>query len=224
MSRKIFAIATVSLLLFVLGGVTIGVGFENEPEPLDKYPSICVCPDEITGVDVGETITISVFLCTDVENLYGFDIAFIWEPTIVKYVSHIVMAPVESYAQGVLHDPTFSLEDEVDPIAGTYWVACSSMSPAEPFNGNGVFFTITFEVLSLSNEHPFQVVSVALSDDEGQPILCQDPQKSTLEMPEQRWKPTGRGKIYDIAARAHVEWWIRVVKPACPPPVQFHHP
>lgn len=207
MLRKIHIVATVLFLLplFVSFGISNSVGSENK-EPLDNYPMIRVCPHNITGVDVGETVTISVILSTDVENLYGFDIASKWDPTILEYISHVVMAPVESYSEGVLHGPTFSLKDEVEPSAGTYWVACSSMSSAEPFSGNGVFFTITFEVLSISNEQPLQLVSIALSDDEGQPIDHQDPEESAPEASNQPYRPPRKQQL-----RRHygeVLWWL----------------
>lgn len=182
MLKKIHIVTIVFLLLplFVLFGISNSVGLKSN-EPLDNYPMIGFSPDNIADVNVGETVTISVMLSEDVENLYGFDIELKWDPTTLEYISHVVMAPVESYSQGVLHDPTFSLKDEVDSSAGTCWIARSSMPPAEPFSGNGVFFTITFKVLSTSNENPIQLVNAALSDDAGQPIVHQDPEEPALE-------------------------------------------
>jgi hypothetical protein len=174
MLRKIHIVAIVFMLLplFLLFGIRNSFGSENNE--LDSSSLICFSPDKIDGVNVGETVTISVILSEDVENLYGFDIELKWDPATLEYVSHVVTAPVESYSEGVLHDPTFSLKDEVDSTAGTCWIAYSSMPPAEPFSGKGVFFTITFKVLSTANENPIQLVSTALSDDAGQPIVHQD--------------------------------------------------
>ncbi len=206
MLRKIHIATVLSLLpLFVLFGISNSVGSTNK-EPLDNCPMICVCPGKITGVDVGETVAIRVILSMDVQNLYGFDIALKWDPTILEYISHVVMTPVESYSEGVLHGPIFSLKDEVDPSAGTYWGACSSMSTAEPFSGNGAFFTITFEVLSVSNEQPFQLVSAALSDDEGQTVDHQDPEETAPELPNQPYRPPPA----QILRRHYgdVLWWL----------------
>jgi hypothetical protein len=206
MLRKIHIATVLSLLsLFVLFGISNSIGSTNK-EPLDNCPMICVCPGKITGVDVGETVTISVILCTDVQNLYGFDIALKWDPTILEYIGHVVMAPVESYSEGVLHGPIFSLKDEADPSAGICWIACSSMPPAEPFSGNGAFFTITFEVLSISNEHAFQLVSVALSDDQGRPIDYQDPEKTEPELSNEPYRPPPEQILR--RHRGDVLWWL----------------
>jgi len=204
MLRKIHIAAIVFLLLplFLLFGISNGFGLGSNE---DNSSMVCFTPDNIAGVDVGETVTVSFILSEDVVNLYGFDIELKWDPATLEYVSHVVMAPVESYSQGVLHDPTFSLKDEVDSSAGTCWIACSSMSPAESFSGNGVFFTITFKVLSTSNENPIQLVNVTLSDDAGQPIVHQNPEESSVETSDQSDTPS----LAQKARRAYGEhlWW-----------------
>ena len=199
--------ATISLLLFVSFGMSIGVGSESNPKLPDGSPTICILPDEITA-DVGETFTINVIVLDLTDNLYGFDIEFKWDPAIIEYVSHVVMAPVESYEEGVLHSPILSLMDAVDPTAGTYWVACASMSPAEPFNGDGVFFTMTFEVISSLSEQPFQIVNALLSDDKGQPIadvLSQNQGTTSMSVDEVREFIRKREK--DPRAEGWLRWF-----------------
>jgi len=218
MWKKIFIVATVSLLLFV----SFGMSSSGESESLDNIPLPCVYPCEIADVDVGETVTLCVVVDRHVENLYGFDIVFMWDTAVIEYVSHTVTAPVESYSEGILHGPTLSLKDEVDSAAGSYWVACSSMYPAEPFNGNGVVFTITFEVLSLSDERPFQLVSAMLSDDEGQAIDYSDIEKSPPEMVDERREQIRKQSIRD--AYGFKKWWLEVVRPVSPLPHPSIHP
>jgi len=80
-------------------------------------------------------------------NLYGLDIQFSWDPTLLDYVSHIVKIPVEDHSDGVLHQPLFDLKDLV--VDGTYWLAKSSSIPAEAFNApdaNVTVFEMTFNV------------------------------------------------------------------------------
>jgi hypothetical protein len=204
MLRKIHIAAIVFLILplFLLFGITNGFGLGNNE--IDSSSMVCFTPDNIAGVHVGETVTVSVILSEDVVNLYAFDIELNWDPATLEYVSHVVMAPVESYSQGVLHDPTFSLKDEVNSSAGTCWIACSSMPPAESFSGNGVLFTITFKVLSTSNETPLQLVNVALSDDAGQPIVHQS-SESAVETPNEPYRPPLAQKLRH--ASSDKLWW-----------------
>lgn len=174
MSRKYCIItAAISLLLFVSFSVSVAIGPESEPEIPDNYPVVCVYPEKIVNAEIGETFAVNVVVL-DVENLYGFDIKLRWDPTIIEYVSHVVMAPVESYEEGILHDPVLLVKDEIDLAAGTYWVACASMSPAEPFDGNGDVFTMTFKIVSPLNEPPFELVNGMLSDNKGQPIVADE--------------------------------------------------
>jgi len=49
---------------------------------------------------------------------------------------------VEDYPDGVLHEPGMFIKDDVDDVAGTYWVAYASMAPADPFDGSGIAFDI----------------------------------------------------------------------------------
>jgi len=130
MLRKIHIAAIVFLLLplFLLFGISNGFGLGSNE---DNSSMVCFTPDNIAGVDVGETVTVSFILSEDVVNLYGFDIELKWDPATLEYVSHVVMAPVESYSQGVLHDPTFSLKDEVDSSAepaGLHVLRCRLLS------------------------------------------------------------------------------------------------
>jgi len=82
-------------------------------------------------------------------NLFGLDIRLSWNPAILEYVSHTVKIPVEHYPDGILHKPIWDVKDEVNPEAGTYWIAKASQNPAEPFNCpslNATVFTMTFFV------------------------------------------------------------------------------
>jgi len=171
MPRKSCILAALSLLIFVSFSISATIGSESELVPQDSYIVVCTYPERIADVAISETFTISVVV-SDVENLYGLDIKLKWDPTIIEYVSHVVMAPVESYEEGILHDPVLLVKDEVDPATGTYWVACASMSPAEPFDGNGDFFTMTFRLVSPLNEAPVKLVSGMFSDDKGQSIVA----------------------------------------------------
>jgi len=215
--KKICVIATVILLFLSSLALSVAVGLENELQSPGNYSIASVCPDDITDVNVGETFSISVVVL-DVENLYGFYIKFMWDPTIIECVSHNVMVPVENYEQGILHSPALLLKDEVDPTSGTYEVAYTSLSPAGPFDGNGVFFVMTFRVLSLPNEKPFELVEAQLSDDKGQPIAngnYQAPDLVTGDEASQSTPAPENNPYYgcrNLRAKRWMEWWIEQMR------------
>ena len=120
-------------------------------------------------------------------NLYGFDIQLSWDQSILQYINHTATVPVEEYPEpidpspyaGCLHEPVFELMNNVTDQPGSIsgsepetllWVAYSSMPPAEPFNGNCTLLTLTFKVIKEGGSL-IKLVSVHLSDDEGEPIL-----------------------------------------------------
>ncbi len=107
--------------------------------------TILVAPSEVTKA-VGETFDIKVNI-SDVTNLYGLDIQFWWDSTLLKYISKNVRIPKSTYSDGVLWSPFLKYKDVVDAAAGTYWLAASSFGVAKSFNGSGTAFIMTFEVL-----------------------------------------------------------------------------
>ncbi len=152
--------------------------FEANASLATDIPVVYVSPQNATA-NVGETVTISVNVFNlsnnfhssndawelgdplpplvpaggrynySLGNLYGFYIVFSWDPTVLEYVTHNARVPVETYSDGILHEPIIDAQDEVDEAAGTYSIAKSSQSPAAAFNSPGAdatVFNMTFEV------------------------------------------------------------------------------
>lgn len=113
----------------------------------------------------------------NVTSLYGFDIQFKWDPTVISHVSHVVKVPVEDYPDGVLHADTMKLKNivnEADSIPGAEpgtlaWIAYSSMSPAPSFNGSGIAVEFTFKVKAIGRCW-IEMVTHDLSNDKPSPI------------------------------------------------------
>jgi hypothetical protein len=94
-----------------------------------------VNPSSLYG-SVGDNITITVwvFNLTPTEvpdpswpfykitlgNLWLASLNFTWDPSVLNYTSHTVTIPVETYSDGVLHEPVVELANEVNSTAGTY--------------------------------------------------------------------------------------------------------
>ncbi|MGF3572893.1 MAG: cohesin domain-containing protein [Candidatus Bathyarchaeia archaeon] len=133
-----------SLLIISL---TVGLLSSSEVKEVLASPEakIRVVPSLIKDLEVGNEFEINVTI-QEVENLYGFDIKFSWNPSILQCVSYKAKVPVESYPEGILHEPVVKAKEQINNTEGTYSVAYSSQSPAPPFNGSGVIFTLRFKV------------------------------------------------------------------------------
>jgi len=162
-------------------------------------PLVYVDPETITK-NVGETFTIDVVIA-DVADLYGVEIQFKWDPLILEYVSHTAKIPVETYPNGILHQPGITIMDTADPTAGTYAVAYACMDPAPVFDGTGIAFNMTFTVIEAGGcslefpKHPTTGLPlIELSNSAGLPISydSQDGYFETPGIPTARfaWQPT----------------------------------
>jgi len=203
---KIKNFVSISVLLLIVTISAINLNYTSMMKAFSfelptQYPLVYVYPEDVT-VNVGDYFTISVVVynLTDTRvqdpenptqwiplgNLYGFDIQFSWDPTIIKYVNHTVTVPVEDYPNpippspypGILHTPTFETINIVNetgniPYAADprvrAWFAFVSIAPATPFNGNGTLFTMTFQAIK-KGISPLEIVDCTLADKNAEPI------------------------------------------------------
>ena len=129
-----------------------------------------------TTKDIDETFTVDIVVA-DVENLYGVYIPFQWDPTILEYTEHTAKIPVETYPDGILHEPGITFMDTVDPTAGTYVLAYACMDPAPVFDGTGIAFNLTFRVkkaggclLEFPKDNRTGLPLIQFSDNQGEAI------------------------------------------------------
>ena len=172
--EKALSVLFISMLFLSVLGVTVPTTF-GEP----YWTKVRVVPEltelsHITGQEF--TIQVEVY---NVTNLYGFDIQLSWNTTYIEYVSHTVHIPVETYPDGILHEPVMKVKDKVDETASmpdsapgtTYWLSYSSRYPADLFNGTGIAFEMTFRGASESDVTVFlRFTSTDLSDKKGRVI------------------------------------------------------
>ncbi len=92
--------------------------------------------------NVGEAFTINVTVF-DVQNLYGLEIALVWNQTILK-LANVDVRLGQTY--GVLYNPIYFDENSKQ---GSYIIQAASMNPAPSFNGTGNIVQITFEVVNI---------------------------------------------------------------------------
>lgn len=168
----------VSLLILLLLNISITgvINFSRDNFEAKAYSAratrIYIEPPSGTAT-VGATYTINVKV-EDVINLVAFDIQFRWGATVLKYLSHTVKVPVETYPEGVLHAGFITLKNEVNEtqvpnaLPGTMgWFGYVSYGPA--FNGSGTILTMDFEVLGVG-ECDIYFLRTQLADNEADPI------------------------------------------------------
>ncbi|MDW8040345.1 MAG: PKD domain-containing protein [Nitrososphaerota archaeon] len=114
-------------------------------------PFLYIDPEKIVA-NVGDEITFSIkiFNLTNnwipdpqyptvqrpIGNLYGFDLKVKWDPQILECINRTVTVPVETYPNGVLHEPVLKVRDVLNNAEGTCRIAYSSQG-GPPFNNPG---------------------------------------------------------------------------------------
>lgn len=136
-AKKIFLCATILLTLTLTQMMTV----KAAPEPTIEVEPY------VSTAQVGQSFTINITL-TNVENLYGVQVTLYWNASILKVVNTDVRLGVENHSDGILHQPIYIVKNETIQEEGTYTLAGTSTSPAQPFNGSGNIVRITFNVIS----------------------------------------------------------------------------
>jgi hypothetical protein len=176
--------------------------------PYSQAAAIYVSPEGVSGISVGQTFTVTVYvLGLEGNNLYGFDMLFSWDTAALQYVSHESKAPIETHPDGLLSEPVTEVKNEVDTVAGVYWLACASLSPAEPCNKDGAVFTMTFVLLE-PTDNPYSVTHVTLANKNGNPIPTE-----VLILPDLSSLPPVSDKAeaqHQLGSWIWLQWWIRV--------------
>ena len=181
---KMYSFVILMLLLMLFFLIEIFPLIKPNSASASSKPVVQVYPNLI-NVGKDENFTVAV-VGLNLIDLYGFDIEFTWDPSILKYVSHTVTCPVENYPSpnppspygGVLHSPVIPIKNIVNESGNIpdarytesrAWMAYASMHPAKAQSGNVTFFTITFQVIKIG-ESPLKILACDLSDEKGVPI------------------------------------------------------
>jgi hypothetical protein len=156
------------VLLLFASGPSLGVAVFGDTAK-NSTPTVRVVPSEIANPDLSPsenfTITVEIIGVTD---LKGFDIQLSWNSSVLNCTSHDVKVPIETYPEGVLHEPVMELKNEVNATLGTYWVAFATLSGSS-FNGDGTVFEMTFTVLDFG-QCPLSIINSDLSNSAAESI------------------------------------------------------
>ena len=156
------------VLLLIASGPSLGVAAFGDIVQ-NSVPTVRVVPSEVADPDLSpsENFTIAVEII-GITDFKGFDIQLSWNSSILNYTSHSVKVPVETYPEGVLHEPVMELMNSVNATLGTYWVAFATIV-GPSFNGDGTVFEMTFTVLDFG-QCPLSISNSDLSNSTAGPI------------------------------------------------------
>ncbi|MCW4005497.1 MAG: cohesin domain-containing protein [Candidatus Bathyarchaeota archaeon] len=151
--RQVFVAAVLFSLFLAAMAQTVNAQADSEP-------TVAVVPSQNTA-QIGESLTVNITL-TNVENLYGLDIAFSWNSSVLQLIDSQALLGVETYPEGVLHEPVLIIVEDVSQETGQYQLVAISQATAQPFSGSGTIATFTFNVTSTG--HTTLTVQSTLAD------------------------------------------------------------
>ena len=107
----------------------------SDPATVELGPNYCV----------DETFILEARI-DDVTNLAQFSFHIVWNTTYFDYVNHMIKAPVEAYADGVLHEPIYTIIDLANATSGFYKCSVYTLGGGPFFTGSGTALEITFRL------------------------------------------------------------------------------
>lgn len=158
MMKKLLTVFLLSILSvgIIMGGIATSTpSYSKTSEAPLAATRVYIEPQNGTA-NIGEQYTITVKIGNpNVTNLYALDIQIRWGTAVLRYNSHTTYV---GQPGGVLNLPVFPNIDEVNETSTfskegavpgtTYWTSYLCIGSAIPFNGTGIVFTMTFDVLS----------------------------------------------------------------------------
>jgi hypothetical protein len=136
-----------SLRLFTV--TLLGIALTTSSTLASTLTVVRVAPYQ-SDAELSQTFTINITI-SDVQNLYGLEVALYWNSSILEIVGIDVRLGYESYEDGVLHEIPETArvqiyENKTSQEQGRYVLAASSVAPAPSFNGSGNIVRVIFQV------------------------------------------------------------------------------
>jgi hypothetical protein len=140
------------IMLTVILGLLVLFPIQAASVQAATSTTVSVVPSNSTP-SLGETFAVNITI-SNVQNLYGLDITFRWNASVLQVLNVNSRLGVESHPDGVLHESLpdaeiYIAEDSVSSETGEYHIAATSVNPAPSFSGSGNVAIITFNVTRL---------------------------------------------------------------------------
>jgi hypothetical protein len=158
------------LLLLSLGTLLSLFLFRADPGLAQANTTIRFAP-ATAEAPLNEDVTVGIEV-QDVQNLYGFDIRFSFDPDAVQVVDADAQTGGVQLALGTFLDAGFVLVNQVDNDAGTGRFAMTQVNPSTPKSGSGNILVVTLrgQPAGLNRTTPLTLENVILANDLSQEI------------------------------------------------------
>jgi len=95
------------------------------------------------NIDVAQTATVTLHV-EDVDNLYGYQVAIIFDPAILEVIDADASTPGVQVSLGTFVQPDFVQQNNADNSVGAIVCVVSQMNPSPAVSGSGDLLSITF--------------------------------------------------------------------------------
>ena len=163
-----------SLLLCGLAVLFVAVSLQGPLTAAAPGQVAVVRPDPQTAiVSVGGQVVVNLYI-QDVQNLYGADIRFSYDPAVLEVqdanpaASGVQIQPLNTFLKPdfVVRNTACNVVDPACPIAGIIRYAVTQVNPSTPASGSGALAAVTFKRLT-SEVTTLKVITHDLSDRNG---------------------------------------------------------
>jgi hypothetical protein len=159
MIRMVRSHLTRALLVFLSLGLVLYSAAAQTPVLLRVIPAEA-------QVVAGQTVDVAVEV-VDVEDLYAFDVALTFDPSVVEVVDADPNVPGIQIALGTFLDPGFSIINEADNVAGTAHLAMTQLNPSTPKSGTGSLLVVKLRGKQAGTSSAISIVNGQLARPDG---------------------------------------------------------
>ena len=117
----------------------------------------------------GETLPVSVKIA-DIQNVYGFEMEFKFDPSVVQVVDADPNAPGVQLLPGDFLSSDLIVRNSANNAAGAIQYAVTQLNPSVPKSGSGTLFTLNIEAGTAGKSGRIEVVKALFATRDGELI------------------------------------------------------
>lgn len=132
-------------------------------------------------VVAGETVDVAVEV-VEVQDLYAFDVALTFDPSVVEVVDADPNLPGVQVGLGLFLDAGFAIVNQADNVAGTAHLAMTQLNPSVPKSGTGALIVLRLLGKQAGTTSAIPIVLVQLARSDGTLIPTASPEGGMVDV------------------------------------------